>query len=73
MLFERGANPKQVQILLGHHSASFTLNTYVHLMGGDLGEPLSLGEELSGATAGATRSTKPGQAPECSLIASPAT
>jgi integrase len=25
---------------LGHHSASFTLDTYVHLLDNDLGEPL---------------------------------
>jgi hypothetical protein len=27
----------------GHHSAAFTLSTYVHLLDGDLGEPLALG------------------------------
>ena len=31
----------QVQRWLGHHSPSFTLDTYVHLLDGDLGEPLS--------------------------------
>ena len=30
MLFERGANAVQVQRWLGHHSAAFTLSTYVH-------------------------------------------
>jgi integrase len=30
----------QVQRWLGHHSASFTLDTYVHLLDNDLGEPL---------------------------------
>jgi integrase len=33
----------QVQRWLGHHSAAFTLATYVHLLDGDLGEPLVLG------------------------------
>jgi hypothetical protein len=42
MLFDRGANAVRVQHWLGHHSASFTLATYVHLLDGDLGEPLSL-------------------------------
>ncbi|HEY7829599.1 MAG TPA: hypothetical protein VIC06_03435 [Solirubrobacteraceae bacterium] len=27
---------------LGHHSAAFTLATYVHLLDGGLGRPLSL-------------------------------
>jgi hypothetical protein len=30
----------QVQRWLGHHSASFTLDTYVHLLDNHLGEPL---------------------------------
>jgi hypothetical protein len=42
MLFAQGRNAVQVQRWLGHHSAAFTLATYVHLMDGDLGEPLSL-------------------------------
>ncbi len=46
MLFERGANAVQVQRWLGHHSASFTLERYVHLLRRDLGEPLRLAEEL---------------------------
>jgi len=42
MLFAEGRNAVQVQRWLGHHSAAFTLTTYVHLLDGDLGEPLSL-------------------------------
>jgi len=38
MLFDRGRNAKQVQRWLGHHSASFTLDTYVHLLSDDLDE-----------------------------------
>jgi integrase len=39
-LFAAGRNPVQVQRWLGHHSASFTLDTYVHLLEADLGQPL---------------------------------
>jgi len=46
MLFERGANAKQVQRWLGHHSPSFTLATYVHLLSDELDAPLDLGDEL---------------------------
>jgi integrase len=35
-----GRNVVQVQRWLGHHSASFTLDTYVHLLDGDIGTPL---------------------------------
>jgi integrase len=41
-LFAAGRNPVQVQRWLGHHSPSFTLDTYVHLLDADLGEPLAL-------------------------------
>ena len=58
MLFERGANAKQVQKWLGHHSAAFTLSKYIHLLGDELGEPLALEVELAGATDGATRVTE---------------
>jgi integrase len=47
MLFERGANAKQVQVALGHHSAAFTLATYVHLLDGDVAAPLDLDAELA--------------------------
>jgi integrase len=42
LLFAQGRNAVQVQRWLGHHSAAFTLATYVHLLDGDLGEPLTL-------------------------------
>jgi integrase len=42
MLFERGRNVKQVQRWLGHHSPSFTLETYVHLLDDGLPEPLDV-------------------------------
>jgi len=41
-LFAAGRNAVQVQRWLGHHSAAFTLATYVHMLDGDLGEPLEL-------------------------------
>jgi integrase len=43
MLFAEGRNAVQVQRWLGHHSAAFTLATYVHLLDGDLGIPLTVG------------------------------
>jgi integrase len=47
MLFERGHNAVQVQRWLGHRSASFTIERYVHLLRQDLGEPLRLRDELT--------------------------
>jgi integrase len=41
-LFEEGRNVVQVQRWLGHHSPSFTLDTYMHLLGDELGAPLGL-------------------------------
>jgi integrase len=40
-LFAEGRNAVQVQRWLGHHSPSFTLDTYVHLLDADLGAPLN--------------------------------
>jgi integrase len=42
MLFAEGRNAVQVQRWLGHHSPAFTLATYVHLLDGDIGAPLTL-------------------------------
>lgn len=58
LLFARGSNAVQVQRFLGHHSAAFTLQTYVHLLPGDVTEPLSLDTELAspaGASEGGNR------------------
>ncbi|MEP6978909.1 MAG: tyrosine-type recombinase/integrase [Thermoleophilia bacterium] len=41
-LFRSGWNPKQVQKALGHHSAAFTMDTYVHLLPDDQPEPPEL-------------------------------
>ena len=51
----RERNAVQVQRWLGHHSAAFTLTTYVHLLDEDLGEPLELpARGVSGVLAGHT-------------------
>ncbi len=42
ILFGEGRNAVQVQRWLGHHSAAFTLATYVHLLDGDLGGLLAI-------------------------------
>jgi integrase len=42
MLFAEGRNAVQVQRWLGHHSPAFTLERYVHLLDGDIGEALSI-------------------------------
>jgi integrase len=45
-LFAEGRNVVQVQRWLGHHSASFTLDTYVHLLDNHLSEPLQAAAPL---------------------------
>jgi integrase len=45
-LFAEGRNVVQVQRWLGHHSASFTRDTYVHLLDNHLGEPLQAAAPL---------------------------
>jgi integrase len=42
MLIEAGATPLRLQRWMGHHSAAFTLDTYGHLLGDDLGPHLDL-------------------------------
>ena len=39
LLFRNGANAKQVQHWLGHHSPAFTLAVYVHLLPEDAPDP----------------------------------
>jgi integrase len=36
LLFKAGWNPKQVQLWLGHHSPTFTVERYIHLLDEDL-------------------------------------
>jgi integrase len=62
MLFARGANAVQVQRWLGHHSPGFTLQTYVHLLDEDLGQPLDLAAETRQGV-----STVPARAPETAV------
>jgi integrase len=56
-LFRNGANAKQVQHWLGHHSPAFTLAVYVHLLPDDLPDPAFL-DVLAGGNKGATRATE---------------
>ena len=46
MLIESGLSPLRLQRWMGHHSPAFTLETYGHLIDGDLGPPLDLRREL---------------------------
>jgi integrase len=46
MLIESGLSPLRVQRWMGHHSPAFTLDTYGHLIDGDLGPALDLRQEL---------------------------
>lgn len=53
------ANAVQVQLWMGHHRASFTLDTYVHLFDEDLPDAAGFDAMLArGATQGATRAPK---------------
>jgi integrase len=45
----RGANIVQLSRALGHHSASFTLDTYIHLIDGEHADPLELIDEVAAA------------------------
>jgi integrase len=53
-LFAEGRNVVQVQRWLGHHSASFTLDTYVHLLDNHLGEPLQVAPPLARSVVSST-------------------
>ena len=54
---ERGTNILRLSRLLGHHSPSFTLSVYGHMLDDGFGEPLDLDAELRVATAVATEAT----------------
>jgi integrase len=47
MLIESGLSPFRPQRWMGDHSPAFTLDTYGHLIDGDLGPPLDLRRELA--------------------------
>jgi integrase len=50
MLIEFGLSPLRLQRWMGHHSAAFALETYGHLIDGDLGPPLDPRVELRAPT-----------------------
>ena len=52
-----GVNVVQLSRALGHHSASFTLARYVHLLEGDAAPALDLAAALAGGNNGATHPT----------------
>jgi integrase len=47
LLIERGLSVLRLQRWMGHHSPAFTLETYGHLIDGDLGPALDLRKELA--------------------------
>jgi integrase len=67
-LFAGGRNAVEVQSWLGHHSPSFTLDTYVHLLDGDLGAPLEPARVNTGST-GRPQTAGNGALPELAEIA----
>ncbi len=60
LLFRHGANAKQVQLWLGHHSPAFTMATYVHLLPDDLPDPGFL-DAITRAPGGNKVVTRPSQ------------
>ena len=59
-LFRHGLNAKQVQGWLGHHAASFTIDTYIHLLDDDLPDAGFLdGLTAQGNAEGNTKATRP--------------
>jgi integrase len=68
MLFRGGANAKQVQLWLGHHSPAFTLATYVHLLPDDLPEADFLERVTTGVT---TRLAESGREAEGAVLTKP--
>src|SRR5215208_6255987 len=46
MLIESGLSPLRLQRWMGHQSPAFTLESYGHLIDGDLGPALDLRKEL---------------------------
>jgi hypothetical protein len=72
--FRHGANAKQVQLWLGHHSPAFTLTTYVHLLPDDLPDPAFLDTVTAGnklATRPAETCRNQGEAKEDKTLAFP--
>jgi integrase len=63
MLFRNGANAKQVQLWLGHHSPAFTLATYVHLLPDDLPDASFLDATAAAVVVSQSESDSEPQAP----------
>jgi len=61
-LFRHGANAKQVQAWLGHHSPAFTLATYVHLLPDDAPDPTFLDSVAPAVSPGASVAGSPSAA-----------
>jgi integrase len=61
MLIESGLSPLRLQRWMGHHSPAFTLETYGHLIDGDLGPGLDLRKELASAKRKSTPAQQEGQ------------
>ena len=57
MLIESGLSPLRLQRWMGHHSPAFTLETYGHLIDGDLGPALDLRKELASPSESRPRAT----------------
>ena len=57
MLIESGLSPLRLQRWMGHHSPAFTLETYGHLIDGDLGPALDLRKELPSIASAAAASS----------------
>jgi integrase len=55
LLFEDGRNIKQIQHWLGHHSAAYTLSSYVHLMDDGAGDADFLDAVIADALTRAAR------------------
>ena len=67
-LFEQGRNVVQVQRWLGHHSPSFTLDTYVHLLDDGLDAP-DLFDEVVAPRGTPGRATRPLRSPLAGSLA----
>ena len=57
LLIESGLSPLRLQRWMGHHSAAFTLETYGHLIDGDLGPALDVRKELASPSESRPRAT----------------
>lgn len=55
----RGQECRAGAALLGHHSPPFTLSVYVHLLDGDIGEPLQLPSSAQGRSTPPRRRSSP--------------